>query len=100
MPKIALICQGGTDTPALLAQLNQIDWSIRAFEVAAELAPDLPYPHRCLAMLYRRAKGDAASARKHQVIAQQLRAKMDSRAAAGSEGSSSSDGPNPIATSS
>ena len=72
-----------------LAQLNQIDWSIRAFEVAAELAPDLPYPHRCLAMLYRRAKGDMSSARKHQVIAQQLRAKMDRHAAEPTAGAAS-----------
>jgi tetratricopeptide (TPR) repeat protein len=65
-----------------LAQLEQIDWSIRAFEVAAELAPEMPYPHRCLAMLYRRAKGDMSRSRHHMEIAQALKAKMDERSGA------------------
>jgi tetratricopeptide (TPR) repeat protein len=62
-----------------LSQLNQVDWAIRAFEVATELAPDLPYPHRCLALMYRRAKKDMERAHRHAQIAAELRAKLDAR---------------------
>ena len=48
-----------------LAQNGQTDWAIRAFEVAAELAPDEPFPHRCLARMYFSAKQDRERARHH-----------------------------------
>ena len=48
-----------------LAKNGQIDWAVRAFEVAADLAPDEPFPHRCLARLYFSAKKDRERARFH-----------------------------------
>ena len=48
-----------------LAKNGQIDWSVQAFEVAADLAPDEPFPHRCLARLYFSAKKDRERARYH-----------------------------------
>lgn len=60
----------------VLARLRQFDWAIRAFTVASELAPTWPYPHRCLARIYRRAKNDLDSARKHMQIAWRLRREM------------------------
>ena len=44
---------------------RQYDWAIRAFTVATELAPDEPFPHRCLARLYFSAKKDRAQASWH-----------------------------------
>ena len=42
-----------------LALTNQIDWAIRAFTIAAEMKlPNQPFPHRCLAQIYRRTKRD------------------------------------------
>ncbi len=52
---------------------EQIDWAIRAFEVAAEVAPKNPYPHRCLARLYRLVKHDEERARQHIAVALELR---------------------------
>ncbi len=48
-----------------LGMHKQYDWAIRAFTVATELAPDEPFPHRCLARLYFSAKKDRDSAAKH-----------------------------------
>ena len=48
-----------------LANSGQYDWAARAFEVAAELAPDEPFPHRCLARLYFSFKKDRERARHH-----------------------------------
>ncbi|MBS0657084.1 MAG: alkaline phosphatase family protein [Verrucomicrobia bacterium] len=48
-----------------LARRGQIDWALRAFHHAAELAPEHPFPHRCLARLYFSAKRDRARARHH-----------------------------------
>ncbi len=48
-----------------LAQSGQTDWAIRAFEQGAQLAPDQPFPHRCLARLYFSKKKDRARARFH-----------------------------------
>jgi Flp pilus assembly protein TadD len=48
-----------------LANSRQFDWAIRAFSLAAELAPDLPLPHKWLAMIYRRVKKDRVKARDH-----------------------------------
>jgi tetratricopeptide (TPR) repeat protein len=59
-----------------LANAKQIDWAIRAFSVAVELAPEQPFPHRCLAQLYRRAKQDAEKAREHTIQAWELRRKL------------------------
>ena len=48
-----------------LARTGQFDWAIRAFEVAAELAPSYAFAHRCLVRLYRRVKNDPVKARQH-----------------------------------
>jgi Flp pilus assembly protein TadD len=48
-----------------LAMSQQFDWAIRAFLVAAELAPENPLPHRWLTKLYRRVKQDDDKAREH-----------------------------------
>ena len=48
-----------------LAQGGQVDWAIRAFEQGAQLAPEQPFPHRCLARLYFSKKKDRARARFH-----------------------------------
>lgn len=69
-----------------LAQLNRIDWAIRAFEVAIELGPHLPYPHRCLAVIYRRAKKDPARARRHAELANDLEAKLRQRQTLSAQG--------------
>jgi Flp pilus assembly protein TadD len=56
-----------------LAMSQQFDWAIRAFSVAAELAPHSPLPHRWLTKLYRRVKNDDEKAREHARIWAQLR---------------------------
>jgi Flp pilus assembly protein TadD len=56
-----------------LIRTNQIDWAIRAFEIAAELSPTLPFPHRILVHLYRRTKNDRAKADEHFACLQRLR---------------------------
>ena len=48
-----------------LAKNGQIDWAVHAFEVAAELAPLDPLPHRLLARLYFSIKKDRERARYH-----------------------------------
>ena len=63
-----------------LARVGELDWSIRAFEVALELAPNLIFPHRCLTHLYRRVKKDDVKARYHFDRVVELRRKL--RAAA------------------
>ena len=50
-----------------LSRTGQVDWAIRAFEQAVELAPDEPFPHRCLARLYHGPKQDRTRARHHAV---------------------------------
>ena len=62
-----------------LAASKQVDWAIRAFSVAAELAPEEPFPHRCLAQLYRRAKRNPAKAREHTQQAWTLRSRLRGR---------------------
>ena len=59
-----------------LAKSRQINWAIRAFKVAAELAPAEPYPHRCLARIYRRMAPDREKARHHLLRARELRRKL------------------------
>lgn len=59
-----------------LVRTKQLDWAIRAFHVAAELAPDEPYPHRCLARIYRRLRPDREKARHHLLLARDLRRKL------------------------
>jgi predicted AlkP superfamily phosphohydrolase/phosphomutase/tetratricopeptide (TPR) repeat protein len=56
-----------------LAMSQQFDWAIRAFSVAAGLAPESPLPHRWLTKLYRRVKKDDDKAREHVRIWIQLR---------------------------
>jgi len=56
-----------------LAETGQIDWAIRAFSVALEQNPNNPFPHRCLAQLYERAKKDLAKAAEHSAKADELR---------------------------
>ena len=56
-----------------LAMSQQFDWAIRAFSVAAELAPENPLPHRWLVKLYRRVKKDDDKAREHVRIWRELR---------------------------
>lgn len=56
-----------------LADAKQLEWAIRAFETAADLAPEWPYPHRCLYQLYKRGKRDMARAREHMTRALALR---------------------------
>lgn len=48
-----------------LAVHRKFDWAIRAFEVAAELAPAEPFPHRCLARIHFSVKKDRERARFH-----------------------------------
>lgn len=59
-----------------LAKARQFGWAIRAFEVAAELAPAEPYPHRCLARIYRRGAPDRDKALLHLLRARELRRKL------------------------
>ncbi len=61
------------------ADCKSIDRAIRAFETAIELAPDSPFPHRCLFRLYKRGKKDPDRARRHLLTAIELRAKMNQR---------------------
>jgi predicted AlkP superfamily phosphohydrolase/phosphomutase/Flp pilus assembly protein TadD len=56
-----------------LVRVRQIDWAIRAFTVASELAPNQPYPHRCLARIYRQIRPDREKARHHLLRARELR---------------------------
>jgi len=55
-----------------LAEAGQFDWAIRAFEVALEQNPSHPFPHRCLARLYRQVKKDPEQAGKHRAAALEL----------------------------
>ncbi len=59
-----------------LAKTRQIPWAIRAFNVAAEMAPAEPFPHRCLSRIYRRLAPDREKARHHLLIARDLRRKL------------------------
>jgi Flp pilus assembly protein TadD len=69
-----------------LARVRQYDWAIRAFHVAAELAPNEPYPHRCLARVYRRMRPDREKARFHLLRARDLRRKLGTASPAFSGG--------------
>jgi len=55
-----------------LAETGQFDWAIRAFEVALEQNPYNPFPHRCLAHIYRQVKNDAQKAAEHLAQARRL----------------------------
>ena len=59
-----------------LVRAKQVDWAVRAFTVASELAPAEPFPHRCLAQIYRRIRPDRAKAREHLLRARDLRRSM------------------------
>ena len=48
-----------------LTRAGQVDWAVRAFEQAVQLAPDAPFPHRCLARIYHGPKQDRDRARHH-----------------------------------
>ncbi len=60
-----------------LAEVGRIDWAIRAFKVALEQNPNNPFPHRCLAHLYERAKKDPAAAVRHREAAKGLTKKRN-----------------------
>jgi Flp pilus assembly protein TadD len=57
-----------------LAETGQFDWAIRAFEVALEQNPHNPFPHRCLARIYREIKNDPQKADEHLNRARELAA--------------------------
>ncbi|MDQ6623215.1 MAG: alkaline phosphatase family protein [Verrucomicrobiota bacterium] len=59
-----------------LVRTRKMNWAIRAFEVAAELAPNEPYPHRCLARIYRRMLPDREKAAHHLLRARDLRRRL------------------------
>src|SRR5262249_23084175 len=59
-----------------LAESGQIDWAIRAFNVALEQNPSSAFAHHCLAQLYERAKQDSANALIHSERAKELRAAL------------------------
>jgi tetratricopeptide (TPR) repeat protein len=63
----------------VLAELGQADWAIRAYEVAAELAPWHPLPHRMIAQVLRRQKHDLARAARHDAWADERRAALRDR---------------------
>jgi Flp pilus assembly protein TadD len=69
-----------------LAEVGEIDWAIRAFNVALEQNANNPFPHRCLAQLYERAKKDPARAEHHRsqaaALAEKLRPPSDQDASA------------------
>ena len=69
-----------------LAHSRKMNWAIRAFEVAAGLAPNEPYPHRCLARVYRRMVPDREKARHHLLRARDLRRKLGGRTPAFRQG--------------
>lgn len=62
-----------------LARRGQFDWALRAFHLAAELAPDQPFPHRCLARIYYSVKRDRTKARHHAGEMLRLRAALKDR---------------------
>lgn len=62
-----------------LVGTRQVDWAIRAFEVASELAPEEPYPHLCLGRIYRRVRPDREKAREHLLRARDLRRQLGRR---------------------
>lgn len=68
--------QTHTNLGLALIMAGQFDWAIRAFEIAAEQAPKNPYPHRCLARIYRVFKNDYLKARQHLAVALELRRKL------------------------
>ena len=59
-----------------LSRTHQYNWAIRAFTVATELAPREPYPHRCLARVYRKLLPDREKARHHLLRARELRRQL------------------------
>jgi Flp pilus assembly protein TadD len=85
MKAIALALQAGgrpqshINLGIALADCKQVDWAIRAFQTAIELAPENPFPHRCLAQIYRKARKDEETARRHLRTAVELRARLQQR---------------------
>ena len=67
-----------------LVRNGQPDWAARAFEVAAELAPADPFPHRLLARVYFSVKKDRERARYHAAeMLRRRQAMRERRQAAG-----------------
>lgn len=62
-----------------LVRMRQYDWARRAFEVAAELAPHSPIPHRCLSKLHSKFLHNSDLAHKHMSEALRLRAALKQR---------------------
>ncbi|HEY5035642.1 MAG TPA: alkaline phosphatase family protein, partial [Chthoniobacterales bacterium] len=65
-----------------LIRARKINWALRAFTVASQLAPNEPYPHRCLARIYRNFFPDPEKALHHLQRARELRKKLGRRAPA------------------
>lgn len=65
---------------AALAETGQSDWTIRTLHGAVEQDPKNPFPHRCLAQLYERAKKDPAKAKEHRRKAEELWAALTGKA--------------------
>ena len=63
-----------------LTKAGHVEWAIRALNIAAELVPTEPYPHRCLARIYRRIAPDREKARHHLLRARDLRRRLGPRA--------------------
>ena len=63
----------------VLAELGRMEWAIRAFNVAIDMAPDHPMPHRCLAEIYERAKNDPEQAKFHRDRAKTIMAARDAK---------------------
>lgn len=62
-----------------LSRRGRFDWALRAFHLAAELAPDQPFPHRCLARIYYSVQRDREKARFHAGEMLRLRAVLKGR---------------------
>ncbi len=62
-----------------LTSCKRYEWAIRAFETAAKLAPQSPFPHRCLYQVYRRELRNELKAREHMEIAMRIRAAQSLR---------------------
>ncbi len=69
-----------------LIMSRQYDWAIQAFSIASGMAPEDPFPHRCLSHLYQFAKQDKERAGQHQAVAQELRRKRRAAAKNGAAG--------------
>jgi lipoprotein NlpI len=56
-----------------LAEVGEIDWSIRAFQTALSMQSENALAHHCLAQLYERARPDRQLTQFHRDRARQIR---------------------------